>query len=210
MNTRLKTVVTFALVVVLSAGLAMAGRGGGGGHGGGGRWPCGGGGGGYHGGGGGGGFQRWRRRIPHAFFQHSASEFQRPASEFQHAASRRDAQRFGRRRAECRGQPLGHTPGRPRHWRAAWNCQHAHLEQPAERRESSEHRQSCEYWEPGLRRKPSEHRQQLQYQPDEQPRPADAWRLEPRRLVSRGLARQLEQLLVLSAGGLVGGRLLGR
>ena len=36
MNTRLKTVVTFALVVVLSAGLAMAGRGGGGGHGGGG------------------------------------------------------------------------------------------------------------------------------------------------------------------------------
>ena len=36
MNTSLKTVVSLALVVVLSAGLAMAGRGGGGGHGGGG------------------------------------------------------------------------------------------------------------------------------------------------------------------------------
>ena len=59
---RLKTVVTFVLVVVLSAGLAMAGRGGGGGHGGGGGGRgggggghAGGGGGGYRGGGGGGG-----------------------------------------------------------------------------------------------------------------------------------------------------------
>ncbi len=60
MNTSLKTVGSLALVVVLSAGLAMAGRGGGGGghgggggggHGGGGH---GGGGGGYHGSGGGG------------------------------------------------------------------------------------------------------------------------------------------------------------
>ena len=62
MNTSLKTIVGLALVVVLSAGLAMAGRGGGGGgrggggggHGGGGGGH--GGGGGYHGGGGGGGF----------------------------------------------------------------------------------------------------------------------------------------------------------
>ena len=58
MNTRLNTIVTFALVVVLSAGLAMAGRGGGGGgHGGGGGGGSrsGGGGGGYRGGAGGGG-----------------------------------------------------------------------------------------------------------------------------------------------------------
>ena len=56
MNTSLKTVGSFALVVVLSAGLAMAGRGGGGGGhgGGGGGFHGGGGGGGYHGGGGGG------------------------------------------------------------------------------------------------------------------------------------------------------------
>ena len=55
MNTRLKTVVGLVLVVVLSAGLAVAGRGGGGGHGGGGS--RGGGGGGYRGGGGGGGYR---------------------------------------------------------------------------------------------------------------------------------------------------------
>ncbi len=66
-STKLKTVVTFALVVLLSAGLAMAGRGGGGGGGGGGHGGGGGGhgggggghgggGGGFHGGGGGGGF----------------------------------------------------------------------------------------------------------------------------------------------------------
>jgi tetratricopeptide (TPR) repeat protein len=56
MNTSLKTVVGLALVVVLSAGLAMAGRGGGGGHGGGGGGGGrGGGGGGFHAGGGGGG-----------------------------------------------------------------------------------------------------------------------------------------------------------
>ena len=123
MNTRLKTVVTFALVVVLSAGLAMAGRGGGGGHGGGGggrpwrrwrrrqrrrrriprRWrrriP-----------------RRWRRRIPRAFFQHPASELctaSSPASEFQHAASRRDASVSAIVAAECRGQPPGHYAGQP-------------------------------------------------------------------------------------------------
>ena len=55
-STKLKTVVTFALVVLLSAGLAMAGRGGGGGHGGGGGGNRGGGGGGHAGGGGGGGY----------------------------------------------------------------------------------------------------------------------------------------------------------
>jgi tetratricopeptide (TPR) repeat protein len=61
MNVNLKTVVSFALVVVLSADLAMAGRGGGGGgHGGGGGGSRGGGGGGggaSRGGGGGGGFR---------------------------------------------------------------------------------------------------------------------------------------------------------
>ncbi len=58
MNVNMKTVLGLTLVVVLSAGLAMAGRGGGGGgHGGGGGGGGGGhgGGGGYHGGGGGGG-----------------------------------------------------------------------------------------------------------------------------------------------------------
>ena len=60
LNTSLGTVVGLALAVVLSSGLAMAGRGGGGGGGhggGGGGHGGGGGGGGHHGGGGGGGYR---------------------------------------------------------------------------------------------------------------------------------------------------------
>ena len=100
MNTSLKTVVGLALVVVLSAGLAMAGRGGGGAaamaavgaavaaavaavqrR------------------------RRWRAMeaavagVPHAFFQHPASELQRVASEFQHAGVSAVVA------AEFRGQP---------------------------------------------------------------------------------------------------------
>ena len=150
MNTRLKTIVTFALVVVLSAGLAMAGRGGGGGgHGGGGGGGSrsGGGGGGYRGGagGGGGGY-------------HTPS-FSTPRQSFSALAARPDVSVAAIVAAECRGQPVGLYAKQPAgHRRAAWNCQHAHLGQPPERRESSEHQQSCEYREPGLRRKPSEHR----------------------------------------------------
>ena len=89
MNTRLKTVVTFALVVVLSAGLAMAGRGGGGGHGGGGGGSHGGGGGGhasgggggFHGGGGGGGFHSPSFSTPRQSFSapHQSFNTSRPA-----------------------------------------------------------------------------------------------------------------------------------
>ncbi|MGO9114795.1 MAG: tetratricopeptide repeat protein [Thermoguttaceae bacterium] len=75
MNTRLKTVVTFALVVVLSAGLAMAGRGGGGGHGGGGGGSHGGGGGGHAGGGGGGGYHAPSFSTPHQSFSSPHQSF---------------------------------------------------------------------------------------------------------------------------------------
>ena len=108
MNMNLKTVVSLAVVVVLSAGLAMAGRGGGGGGhsgGGGGAGRGGGGGGGGYRGGGGGRIPRRRRQrrsqparsSSHAFFQH-------PASEFQHASPAAGV--F----AECRGQPPGQRP----------------------------------------------------------------------------------------------------
>ena len=216
MNTSLKTVVGLALVVVLSAGLAMAGRGGGGGgHGGGGH---GGGGGGFHGGGGGGGFHGGggfqggggRRRIPHAFFQHPASELQRtPRQSFNSRVSPR-RQRFGRRPQNL-GANRAFTPGsRP--------GTGSGLELPTRPIGTTA-------LTPGIVRTstivrilgtgPTSRTVRTSATTststtDEQLRPADAWRLEPRRLVSRGLARQLEQLLVLSAGGLVGGRRLGR
>ena len=112
MNTRLKTVVTFALVVVLSAGLAMAGRGGGGGHGGGGR-PAGGGGGGggFHGGGGGGGgFHAGGGGYHAPSFSSPRQSFSARTSELQHriASRSRQPRRFGRRQQNVRGhrQPL--------------------------------------------------------------------------------------------------------
>ena len=92
MNTRLKTTVTFALVVVLSAGLAMAGRGGGGGHAGGGGGGHAGGGGGHAGGGGGGfhassggGYHAPSFSTPHQSFlraQHPHQSFSTPHQSF--------------------------------------------------------------------------------------------------------------------------------
>ena len=209
MNTRLKTVVSLRTGRCVVGGPGHGGPGRGAeamaageadGGGGGARWQAAdaaaaGGGGGYH---------APSFSTPHQSFSTPRQSFntprpaETPASRPSLPQNRRGQPRRPLRRAVGRASASGR------------NCQHAHLGQPPERRESCEHRQSCESWEPGLRRKPSEHRQQRQHQPDEQLRPADAWRLEPRRLVSRGLARQLEQLLVLSAGGLVGGRLLGR
>ena len=126
MNTRLKTVVGLALVVVLSAGLAMAGRGGGGvamaaaavamaavaaavdssG-----------------GGGGGGGCQR---RGGGGY--HAAPSFSTPRQSFNtrvRVSTRRVMPRFRVSAvvfAEFRGQPASIGP--------AWNCQYAQLGQP--------------------------------------------------------------------------------
>ena len=111
MNTRLKTVAGFALVVALSAGLAMAGRGGGG-HGGGGGGH-GGGGGGFHGGGGfrgggGGGFSHTPSfSTPHQSFNAPRQSFNTSRQSFNTPAFRTAApQNFGANRSAI-GQRSG-------------------------------------------------------------------------------------------------------
>ncbi len=104
MNTRLKTIATFALAVVLSAGLAMAGRGGGGGGGhsggggGGGSHGGGGGGGGFRAGGGGGGYHAPSFSTPHQSFStpHQSFDTSRPAEA---GTLRSSSQDFGANRA---------------------------------------------------------------------------------------------------------------
>ena len=140
MNMNVKTVVTFALVVMSSAGLAMAGRGGGGGggHAGGGGGGYHGGGGGYHGGGAGGGYHAPSFSTPHQNYSAARSRLQCAASVRQYGVSVVGV-------AECRGQPPGLCGGKPaRRRRAAWNREYSQLGQPPERRQSSGHRESCE------------------------------------------------------------------
>ncbi len=109
MITKLKTIAAFALAVVLSAGLAMAGRGGGGGGGGhgggggGGHAGGGGGGGGFHGAGGGGGYHAPSFSTPHQNFDTS-----RPAET---GALRPSSQDFGANRAGTGERPgFANTP----------------------------------------------------------------------------------------------------
>ena len=135
MNTRLKTVVSLALVVVLSAGLAMAGReaaavamGR--------RWrrmPRGGGGG-------------SRPAVAEAADSTPAAVADTtrllsaprvrvsavtPRQSFNTVEFRADASVSAIVVAECRGQPRGYYAGQSAgHRRAAWNCQHAQLGQP--------------------------------------------------------------------------------
>ena len=142
MKTSMKTILALTVVILTSAGLAMAGRSGGGGHGGGGGGSRGGGGGGASRGGGGAAASRpAATHTPSFSAPRQAVYTPRPAAA---------APAYRGLAAECRrpwvhgarGQGGGHRP-------AVGSCRHAYLGQPPERRRSNEHGQRRQPDEPG-------------------------------------------------------------
>ena len=139
-------------------------------------------------------------------FSTPRQSFSAPRQSFQHAASRRDASVSAVVAAECGANRAAITPGsrpgigeRPGIANTPnWDNRLNAANRPGIDNRANLGNRAYVANRPNIGNN-------FNHQPDEQLRPADAWRLEPRRLVSRRLARQLEQLLDI-IGRWVGGR----